>query len=596
MILKYLGRKDWFLILILAVIVVAQVFLDLRIPEYMNDITNSIQRGAPIDVIADGGIGMLVCASLSLACAVASGIIAAKVTASLAMNLRKAQFERVQSFSRQDLDSFSIPSLVTRSTNDVYQLQQFIARAIVIAIKAPIMSVWATSKIAGGSMEWTAVTVVAVIAIAVIMTAILKFSIPFFKKVQWLTDGVNHRTRENVEGVRVIRAYNAEEMQTSRLKDACDEVLANNIKAEAIMAPLHPVVASMLNFLTLAIYWLGAGIINSAPDMDEQMYLFSDMIVYSSYAGQVLVSVMMLSGIFRGLPGMMVSARRIEDVIRHVPSMEDGDSTDIPCGGSVEFRDVSFSYPGSDAEILSHVSFTVGPGQTVAVVGSTGSGKSTLANLIPRLYDATSGSVLVDGVDVRMFPQAELRSRIGYVPQSSVIFTGTVRDNVAYGRPDVSDEEVRRALSVAQADFVYGMPEGISSEISKHGRNISGGQKQRIAIARAVCKDPEIYVFDDSFSALDFKTDRDLRRALRENTGGSTRIIVSQRIGTVMDADRIIVLEKGAVIGSGTHSELMRSCPEYRDMAESQMEGDARWCIRDPYGPGPASPRTSGPR
>ena len=584
------------MVAVLAVLVVAQVFLDLRIPEYMSDITDSIQMGLPTDVIADAGIGMVTCAFASLLCAMICGILAARVASSLAMTLRAKQFERVMGLSSADISEFSIPTLVTRSTNDVYQLQQFLARTMFIIVKAPVTAVWATSKIAGGSMEWTVVTAVVVIALAVIMTVILRFSIPYFKKVQWLTDGVNHHTRENLEGVRVIRAYNAEAQQTASLVEASDDVLANNKKVEAILAPLHPVAGSMLNFLTIAIYWIGAGIITAAGTQAEQMLIFSNMIVYSSYAGHVIISVMMMTGIFRGLPGMIVSARRIEAVINMQPSVRDGDAKDVPCTGSVEFRDVSFRYPGSESDAISGVSFKAEPGQTVAIVGPTGCGKSSLAALIPRLYDATSGQVLVDGVDVRDFAQKDLRSRIGFVPQSAVIFTGTVRSNVAYGNPDATDEDVRRALSVAQAEFVDSMDSGIDSEISKHGRNISGGQKQRICIARAICKDPMIFVFDDSFSALDYKTDRELRSALRREAAGRTSIIVAQRIGTVMDADRILVLDHGRVIGDGTHSELLESCPLYRDMAESQLGGGSRWRTRGLYGPGATNPRTCGGR
>ena len=582
------------MVAVLAVLVVAQVFLDLRIPEYMSDITDSIQMGLPTDVIADAGIGMVTCAFASLLCAMICGILAARVASSLAMTLRAKQFERVMGLSSADISEFSIPTLVTRSTNDVYQLQQFLARTMFIIVKAPVTAVWATSKIAGGSMEWTVVTAVVVIALAVIMTVILRFSIPYFKKVQWLTDGVNHHTRENLEGVRVIRAYNAEAQQTASLIEASDDVLANNKKVEAILAPLHPVAGSMLNFLTIAIYWIGAGIITAAGTQAEQMLIFSNMIVYSSYAGHVIISVMMMTGIFRGLPGMIVSARRIEAVINMQPSVRDGDAKDVPCTGSVEFRDVSFRYPGSESDAISGVSFKAEPGQTVAIVGPTGCGKSSLAALIPRLYDATSGQVLVDGVDVRDFAQKDLRSRIGFVPQSAVIFTGTVRSNVAYGNPDATDEDVRRALSVAQAEFIDSMEDGIDSVISKHGRNISGGQKQRICIARAICKDPRIFVFDDSFSALDYKTDRELRSALKREAAGRTSIIVAQRIGTVMDADRILVLDHGRVVGDGTHEELMEACPLYRDMAESQLGGGSRWPTSAPYGRGATSPRGSG--
>ena len=579
MILKYMSRKDWFLSGILAAIIVFQVYLDLRIPEYMNDITNSIQQGLPTDVVSQAGIGMITCAMVSLCVSVVAGVLAARIATSLSRTLRKLQFDRVQTYSKQDLDGFSIPSLVTRSTNDVYNLQQFIARALIIVVKAPVMGVWAVTKISGAAFDWTAVTVVTLVLVFIFIVWLTRMSIPYMRRIQILTDGVNRHTRENVEGMRVIRAYNAQEMQSGKLEDASDDVLRNNITVAKIMSPMHPVASSSINFLTLAIYWLGAGIIMSTPGQLDQMYLFSDMIVFSSYASQTIVAVMMFTGIIRGLPRAMVSAKRVEEVIDHETSLRDGARDDVPVQGRVEFRDVSFGYPGSDGEVLSGISFTAEPGQTVAIVGPTGSGKSSLVNLIPRLYDATGGSVLVDGVDVREYRQSSLRGRIGYVPQTTVIFTGSIAENVNYGQGSETrtEDDVRRALDVAQAtDFIDSLPEGIEFKMSKHGRNVSGGQKQRISIARAVCKSPKIYIFDDSFSALDFKTDRDLRTALREETDGSTVIMVAQRIGTVMEADRIIVLDEGRIVGDGTHESLMRDCELYRDMAESQM-GAVRW-------------------
>ncbi len=577
MILRYLGRREWFLVALCVAAVVVQVFLDLRIPEYMSSITEKIQLGMPSDIIAEEGVRMLACAFLGLLASLTAGALAANIAASLARNLRRLQFEGVQSFSKEDMDSFSASSLITRSTNDVYNLMQFIARGLVIIVKAPLISVWAVVKISGGSFEWTLATGVAVIVLVVILFLLLSRNMPYARRIQWLIDGINRSTRENVEGARVIRAYNAEGLQNGKFTRANEELLQNNVRSSLILSPLHPISSSMLNFLTLAIYWIGAGLIMSSPDHMDKVVLFSDMIVFSSYAGQVITSIMMLSGIVKGMPRAMVSASRIEEVISHRPSVADGSARTGPTGAgcSVRFEDVSFTYPGCTAPVISGMSFSVEPGETFAVVGPTGSGKSTVAALVTRMYDASSGSVRVDETDVRDLRQWDLHSRMGYVPQRAVIFSGSVRYNVAYGEgSDPSDGSVRRALSVAQAlDFVEAMPEGLDSHISQHGRNVSGGQKQRICIARAVCRSPDLYIFDDTFSALDSRTDRMLRENLRRETAGSTTIIISQKISSIADADRIMVLDMGRVVGMGTHEELLSSCDVYRDMAESQMAG-----------------------
>lgn len=573
MILRYLGRKDWAMVAICIVFIVAQVFLDLRIPEYMNGITDSIQMGADTEIVARDGIRMLACAVLSLCASMCAGILAARISASLSRKLRSLLFDRVRSFSRQDMDSFSAASLITRSTNDVYHVQQFVARGLQVSVKAPIMTVWAVSKINGAAFEWTAATALGMVALVAAMAILMHANFPYLKRVQWLMDGINRSVREDLEGARVIRAYNAEDRRRSQFDSANADLLNNNLASVRLMSPIHPISSSMMNFLTLMIYWIGAGLVSAASSQTVRFELFSDMIVFSSYATQVVMSVMMLTGIIRGLPRAMVSASRIEEVIGHEPSVRDGPGVDDRTGdGSVEFRNVSFSY--GDGDVLSDISFKVPGGSTFAVVGTTGSGKSTLVGLIPRMYDVSSGSVLVDGHDVRDYTLGDLRARIGFVPQGAVIFSGSVRDNVNYGEgsEERDDLDVRRALDVSQAaDFVDSMPNGLDSRVSQHGRNISGGQKQRISIARAVCRRPPIYIFDDTFSALDYRTDRDLRSALGRETSGATRIIVAQRIGTVMDADGIVVLDKGRVVGIGTHDELMASCPLYREMAESQL-------------------------
>ena len=574
MILKYLGRRDWIWVVACVAFIVCQVYFDLRIPEYMSEITDHIQMGMGSDIVARDGLAMVVCSLLSLAASLCAGAMSARTAASLSRNLRRLEFERVQSFSKQDINSFSAASLITRSTNDVYHIQEFTARGLQISVKAPIMAVWALSKINAGAFEWTAVTAIALIVLVMVIILLVKLNFPFMKRIQWLMDGVNRSTRENLEGLRVIRAYNAECYQQEKFDRANEDLLKNNLTAVRIMAPLHPISSSLMNFLTLAIYWIGAGIIISTSSQAEQMTLFSDMIVFTTYATQVVMSVMMLTGIFRGLPRAMVSASRIEEVIEHEPAIRDGPGVgDTEQKGTVEFRDVAFSY-GDDREVVSDISFKVEAGQTFAIIGPTGSGKTSLVNLIPRMYEATSGSVMVDGHDVKEYGLRELRSRIGYVPQSAVIFSGSVKENVNYGEGanDRSEDDIRRALDIAQASsFVDSMSEGMDSFISQHGRNVSGGQKQRISIARAVCREPEIYIFDDTFSALDYRTDRDLRAALKRETSGHTTIIVAQRIGTIMDADRIIVLENGRIVGDGDHASLMNDCPLYREIAESQL-------------------------
>ena len=574
MILRYLGRRDWIPVVCCIVFIVFQVYFDLRIPEYMSEITDHIQMGLGSEIVARDGIAMIACSLLSLGASLCAGAMSAKTAANLSRNLRRLQFDRVQSFSKQDIDSFSAASLITRSTNDVYHIQEFVARGLQITVKAPIMAVWAISKINAGAFEWTVVTALAMVFLVIIIVLLVKLNFPYMKRIQWLMDGVNRSTRENLEGLRVIRAYNAEPHQQEKFDRANKELLNNNLTAVRIMAPLHPISSSLMNFLTLAIYWIGAGIVVSTTSQTEQMALFSDMMVFTTYATQVVMSVMMLTGIFRGLPRAMVSSARIREVIEYEPSIKDGSGVDITDEkGSVEFRNVSFSYDDG-REVISDISFRIEPGQTFAIIGPTGSGKTSLVNLIPRMYEVTSGSVMVDGHDVREYGLRDLHSRIGYVPQSAVIFSGSVRENVNYGEgsEERSDEDIRRALDIAQASsFVDSMSEGMDSFISQHGRNVSGGQKQRVSIARAVCRDPEIYIFDDTCSALDYRTDRDLRAALKRETSGHTTIIVAQRIGTIMDADRILVLENGKVVGDGDHTSLMRECPLYREIAESQL-------------------------
>ena len=578
MILRYLSGRDRLMVAACVVLIAIQVYLDLRIPEYMSGITDHLQAGTATEVVVRDGERMLLCAFASVAAALGTVVLAARVSSSLCNRLRSMLFESVGSFSRQDMDGFSAASLITRSTNDVYQIQQFLPRAISVVVKAPLIAALAVWKISGSAFEWTAATVVCMLVMLAAFSVMLWRGMPYIRRTQRYVDSVNRITRDGLEGTRGIRAYNAEPRQESRLAEASGRLLDNSLSQVRIMSPMHAMASSMMNFLILAIYWIGADLIQSAGGQTEQMSLFSDMVVFTSYATQVISTVMMSTGILRGLPRVMVSSRRIEEVVTHEPSVTDGPGApDTGIRGEVRFEDVSFTYPGTDREVLSHVTFSASPGETVAVIGPTASGKSSLVNLVPRLYDVTSGRVTVDGVDVREYRLEDLYSRIGYVPQTPVVFRGTVRENVAYGGTSgASDGEVERALGIAQLlDHVRSMPEGIDTDLSQHGWSLSGGQRQRLAIARAVCRDPAIYIFDDTFSALDYRTDRDLREALSRETRGATRIVVAQRVGTIMDADRIVVLDRGRVVGQGTHAELMRSCPLYREIAESQMEAGA---------------------
>ena len=557
-------------------LIIGQVYLDLRIPEYMSEITYRLQTGEGTGEIAECGIRMMACAFASLGLAICTSVLSARAASSLCRTLREKQFRKIATWSRQDLDSFSVASLITRSTNDVYQLQQFIGRAISMVVKAPVLAIWALMKITTSAFEWTAVTGAAMAILLIAISLIMWRGTPYIRRMQWFVDAVNSETREELEGMRTIRAYNAETKTEMDFDKSSDDLCDNSVKAVRIMSLMHPLASSMMSFLTMAIYWVGAGAIEAASgDADAQMRLFSDMIVFTSYATMVLSSVMMATGILRMMPNIIVSSKRIEEVITHDSSIRDGSlyADDALQPGAVDFDRVSFAYPGSGKEVLHDVSFHASAGSTLAIIGPTASGKSTIISLIARLYDTTEGSVSVGGKDVREYREEDLDSMIGYVPQTAVVFTGSLKDNVGYGGKARSDDMIERAIRIAQlSELVERMPEGMDSDVSQHGWNLSGGQKQRLSIARAVCKNPPIYLFDDSFSALDSRTDRNLREALRKETAGATKIIVAQRVGTIMDADLILVLDEGRVVGSGTHEELMESCPLYREIAQSQLE------------------------
>lgn len=575
MILKYLRKIDIVLILFSIALVAVQTYLDLEIPGYMRNITDVLVSGGSVDDVLAEGWKMMACALGSLVTAIIVGYIAAYIASSLSRTVRKKEFDRVQQFSVEEINRFSISSLITRSTNDVTQVQMAFAMGMQVLIKAPMMAVWAMTKIADKNMEWTIATGCAVVALLMVIGVTMAFTIPRFKRIQWINDQVNDLTKENLTGLRVVHAYNAEKYQEDKFKGANKDLTDTHLAITRALAFMGPMMSTIMGMLSLAIYWLGALIVNSGDTPVERIDSFTDMIVFSSYAMQIVMAFLMLVIVFMIIPRAMVAARRIEEVIDTEPSITDGTVTETEGKeGEISFRNVAFRYPDASDYVLEGISFDVRKGETVAFIGSTGSGKSTVVNLIPRFFDVTEGSVEVDGVDVRDYTLEALHRKIGYVPQKATIFNGTVASNVNYGDSsgDRTEEDVKKAVAIAQGtDFVEKMVGQYEGSISENGRNLSGGQKQRISIARAVCRRPEIYIFDDSFSALDYKTDRVLRHALRTETTGVTTLIVAQRIGTIMDADKIIVLDEGKIVGMGKHDELLRTCPVYLDIARSQL-------------------------
>ena len=575
MILKYLRAREWAAIAVCVVLIAFMVYLELEIPGYMSSITTEIvSPDADMDVVyGDGGM-MLLCAFGSLVVSIVVGGLAAWIATSFSKRLRELEYARVQSFSLAEMNRFSTSSLITRSTNDITQIQMTTAMGLMIMIRAPIMAVWAIMKILDKNWEWTVATAVAVVVIVTVISVIMLYAIPRFKRIQGLTDNVNRVTRENLAGIRVVRAYNAESYQEEKSEVANRELTDTNLSANRALAVMFPAMMLVMNGLALSIYWIGAILIDAAAMPMDRMVLFSDMVVFSSYAMQIVMSFIMLVMSFMILPRAMVASKRIQEVINTEPSVRDGPGTDAPRQGTVEFRNVSFRYPGTSGDVLHNISFTASKGETVAFIGSTGSGKTSIVDLVPRFYDATDGQVLVDGVDVREYRLQDLRDRIGYVPQKAFMFKGTIDSNVRYGdvSAEATEEQVIRAVRIAQAtEFVEGKEGQYQSEVAQGGNNLSGGQKQRLSIARAVCRDPEIYIFDDSFSALDYRTDRVLRETLRREISDATTLIVAQRIGTIMDADRIVVIDDGEVVGIGTHEDLLRTCPVYLDIAMSQF-------------------------
>ena len=576
-IFKYLKPKEWLMAFISLVFVVVQVWLDLKSPDYMSEITMLVQTpGSAMSDIWLAGGKMLLCTLGSLAGAVIVGFFAARIAAAFSRRLRSLLFHKVESFSMEEINRFSTDSLITRSTNDITQIQMLITMGLMLIIKAPIMAVWAITKIAGKGYEWSLVTGAAVALLVVMIGITMIFVMPKFKKMQALTDNMNRVTRENLTGLRVVRAYNAEDYQEKKFREANEELTGTQLYTGRAMAIMMPIMSMIMSGLSLSIYWIGAYLIHAAQ-MADKLTLFSNMVVFSSYAMQVVMSFLMLVMIFIMLPRASVSARRINEVLDTEPTILDGSLTNGVPGleGEVTFKHVGFKYPDAADYVLEDVSFTVKKGETIAFIGSTGSGKSTLINLVPRFFDATEGEILIDGVDIKEYTQEALHNKIGYVPQKAVLFKGSVSSNVAYGDNGgngFSEDEIKRAVAIAQGtDFVERMEGSYEADIAQGGNNVSGGQKQRLAIARAVCRKPEIYIFDDSFSALDYKTDRILRNVLKKETAGVTSMIVAQRIGTIMDADQIIVLDEGRVVGKGKHKDLLQNCEVYRQIAMSQL-------------------------
>lgn len=575
--LKNFTKKEWCLVALAIVFVVLSVWLDLSIPDYMSEITMLVQTpGSEMSDIISAGVKMLLLALGSLLATVITSVCAAKLAAGLGLTLRGRMFHKVQSFSMQEIGKFSTASLLTRTTNDIQQVQMLIIMGLQMLIKAPIMAVWAILKILGKSWQWSFSTGVAVVILLVVVGICLLIATPKFKKMQTLTDNLNRVTRENLTGLNVVRAYNAEQYQEEKFEAANEDLTSTQLFSQRTMSFMMPSIQLVMSGLSLAIYWIGAYLINAASLMDKAA-LFSDMVVFSSYAMQVVMSFMMLVVIFMMLPRATVSAGRINEVLETKPTISDGSLTDGESGkvGEIEFRNVSFRYPESDGDVVENISFTAKCGETVALIGSTGCGKTTVVNLVMRFYDATAGEVIVDGINVKDYTQKALRNKIGYVSQKATLFSGSISSNIAFGdngRGDIDEKTIENAARTSQAyEFIKNVEGGYDGYVAQGGANLSGGQKQRLSIARAIARRPEILIFDDSFSALDYKTDRILRKALDDECGDTTRLIVAQRIGTIRDADKIIVLDDGKMVGIGKHDELMRDCEVYRQIAFSQL-------------------------
>ena len=574
--LKNMRRKEKGMALLCLVFVVVQIYFDLRLPDYMTDLTKLIKTSGTTADIIDVGLRMLGCTAVSAVLAIACGFLAAKTASGFSFTVREKLFHHVMDIGSEEMQDFSIPSLITRTTNDITQIQMIIAMGLQMIIKAPIMAVWAIIKILGKSWELSAVTAAFVVVLFTTVLLIMSSCIPRFRLVQKMTDKINRVARENLTGINVVHAFNAEEFQNEKFDGPSRGMMDLQMKNQKLFALVQPSMSLGMNGLALAIYWVGAALVNSiaVTDMAARLTMFSEVLVFSTYATYIVMSFMMLAMIFMLLPQAQVSAERINEVLERKASIREGSVQTGTETGTVEFRNVSFRYPHASADELANVSFKVNRGETLAIIGATGSGKTTLIQLIPRFYDATEGEVLVDGVNVKDYSFDALYDKLGYVTQKAVLFSGTVRDNVLFGESAAGDdsENLDRAIELSQAsEFVDKLPEGTDYAIAQLGRNVSGGQKQRLSIARALARKPEILIFDDSFSALDYRTDAKLREGLNREEHDTTKIIVAQRISTIRHADKILVLDRGEIAGMGTHDELMRFCKVYREIATSQL-------------------------
>ncbi len=573
-IFKNFKKSEWLSILLVVVFIVGQVWLDLKLPDYMQEITVLINNGTATvgKVFASGGM-MLLCAVGSALMSIAVGFVVARLSATVSARLRAQVFGKVLGYSHSEISKFSTSSLITRSTNDISQIQGFIAMGMQSTIKAPILAVWAICKIANKSWQWSTATAVTIGILLVAVITMLLLVLPRFKKIQTLTDNLNNVTRENLTGVRVVRAYNAEGYEEEKFEKVNKDITSNHLFSQRIMSILNPLMTLLMSGLSLAIYWIGANIINEAP-LANKAVLMGDMVVFSAYAMQVVMAFMMLIIIFVMTPRTMVSARRLNEVLTTESTIIDGDGNVTPVGeGEVEFKHVCFKYPNADEYVLKDISFTAKKGETVAVIGSTGCGKSTLINLVPRFYDATEGSVLLDGVNVKDYKLKDLHNKIGYISQKAVMFAGTVESNISLGDyiKEPTKEDMMDAINLAQAGDFVASEEDLQKPIAQGGLNVSGGQKQRLSIARALLRAPEVLIFDDTFSALDYKTDKKLRKGIEKKLKNSTCLIVAQRIGTIKNADKIIVLEDGEIVGMGKHDDLLKNCNVYKEIALSQL-------------------------
>ena len=575
--LRTMRRREWLMAIVCSLLILGQIYFDLSLPDYMSDLTVLIKTpGSTLSDVLHTGAQMLGCALGSAVLCIICGFLTAKVAAGFSYSIRQRVFRKIADFGQQEMMSFSVPSLINRTTNDITQIQMLVSMGLQILVKSPIMAVWAIIKIVGKSWTLSAITAGFVVALLAMMAVIIRVVVPRFRRVQKLMDHINLVARENLNGINVVHAYNAEDYQNEKFRQGNETLKNTQLFNQRAFAFLMPGVTLAMNALSLVIYWVGAAIVNAVPAADPAARLatFSDIVVFGTYATYVIMTIMMMVMIIMLMPAAQVSAQRINEVLSTTVSLEQGEKTESPETGTVEFRDVSFHYPTSEKDVLEHISFRARKGETVAFIGATGSGKTTLVSLVARFYDATQGQVLVDGVDVKDYTFDALYDRIGYVTQKAILFSGDIQENVLFGesRGGGTEEEVRQALELAQAsEFVDKLPLGIHAPIAEGGTNVSGGQKQRLSIARALARKPEILVFDDSFSALDYRTDAQLRAGLARELKDTTCLIVAQRIGTIRNADRIIVLDEGKMVGMGTHQELMQSCPVYQEIARSQL-------------------------